>query len=122
MSPENIESIQDAAVVYGLRPCLKQLTRCVVYTGDGRRFEATNMCAVPEDATVCPREEAGCATGEGYELCGSTHAEANTAAQIEPPAENGVATLYGHTWLCGPCQWALTAKGVRTFMVPGLPA
>lgn len=32
----------------------------------------------------------------------------------------GQAWLYGHTWLCGPCQHALVAVGVRTFhVVPG---
>lgn len=98
-------------------PCLKQITRCVIVREDGRRYEATNACAVaglPE----CPRIPAGCPTGTGYELCGSTHAEANAAALAAESADvPGEAFLYGHTWLCGPCQHALTAVNVRTFHV-----
>ena len=105
-----------------MKPCLKQLTRCIVVLDDNRVFEATNECAV-DGLDVCPRVTAGCPTGEGYELCGSTHAEANVAAKIPEGNEvPGVALLYGHTWLCGPCQHALTAKGVRNFVVTGEPA
>lgn len=98
-------------------PCLKQKTRCVILREDGRRYEATNLCAVG-DAAECPRIPAGCKTGEGYELCGSTHAEAN-AAQLAEESKGvpGTAYLFGHTWFCGPCQWALTAVGVETFRI-----
>jgi len=98
-------------------PCLKQHTRCVILRADGQRYEATNLCAV-EGLAECPRVTAGCRTGEGYELCGSTHAEANAAALAkETQHVPGEAFLYGHTWLCGPCQWALTAVGVKTFHI-----
>lgn len=100
-----------------MAPCLKQVTRCVVVRADGRRYEATNACAVG-CAVECPRVTAGCPTGTGYELCGSTHAEANVAAlAAESAYVPGEAWLYGHTWLCGPCQHALTAVGVRTFHI-----
>lgn len=100
-----------------MRSCLKQQTRCVIVRADGRRFEATNECAVAGLAD-CPRVAAGCPTGEGYELCGSTHAEANCAKLAAASADvPGEAFLYGHTWLCGPCQHALTAVNVRTFHV-----
>jgi deoxycytidylate deaminase len=62
----------------------------------------------------------GCPTGEGYELCGSTHAEVNAAKlAVESANVPGEAFLYGHTWLCGPCQHALTDVGVTTFHVTG---
>lgn len=103
-----------------MNPCVKQLTRCVIVRDDGRRYEATNACDIPDEAVECPRVTAGCPTGEGYELCGSTHAEANTAAlAAESKDAGGVAYLYGHTWLCGPCQHALQAVGVKTFVVTG---
>lgn len=102
-----------------MRPCLKQLTRCVIIRDDGRRYEATNECAV-DGLAECPRIAAQRPTGEGYELCGSTHAEANVARlAVESKDVPGEAFLYGHTWLCGPCQHALTAVGVRTFHVTG---
>lgn len=96
-------------------PCLKQKTRCVIVRADGRRYEATNACAV-DDLQVCPRVTAGCKTGEGYELCGSTHAEANAAKlAMESKDIVGVAYLYGHTWFCKDCQDALVAANVFTF-------
>lgn len=106
-----------------MRECLKQVTRCVIFRDDGRQYSATNECAV-DGLEECPRVAAGCETGTGYELCGSTHAEANAAKLAAESADvPGVAVLYGHTWLCGPCQWALLEVNVRTFtVVPELPA
>lgn len=98
-------------------PCLKQKTECVIIRADGRRYEATNLCAV-DGLDVCPRIPAGCPTGTGYELCGSTHAEANAAAlAAESKDVPGEAFLKGHTWLCGPCQHALRAVNVSTFHI-----
>lgn len=98
-----------------MRACLKQQVVCVIIRDDGRRYEATNLCDVDE-LDVCPRIAAGCATGEGYELCGSTHAEANVAALAAESADvAGEAYLYGHDWICGPCQHALAAVNVRVF-------
>jgi len=102
------------------QPCLKRRTRCLVILEDGRCYEATNTCDVEDE---CARAIKGCATGEGYELCGSRHAESNSADLV--PVGNevpGTAYLYGHDWACGPCQWALTAVGVRTFVLTGEPA
>lgn len=105
-----------------MKPCLKQLTRCVIVRSDGTRYEATNECAV-DGLTVCPRVTLGCPTGEGYEHCGSTHAEANAAAlAMESKHLDGTAYLYGHTWFCKPCQDALVAVNVRTFSVTGKSA
>jgi len=100
-----------------MTPCLKQLTKCVIVRADGRRYEATNACAV-DGLNVCPRVTAGCKTGEGYELCGSTHAEANAAKLAMESADvKGEAFLYGHTWFCKECQDALSAANVKTFHV-----
>ena len=106
-----------------MRSCLKQLTRCVIVRpGTTFRYEATNQCDV-DGLEVCPRVSAGCMTGDGYVLCGSTHAEANAAALAAESADfPGVAYLYGHTWMCGPCQHALTAVNVRQFIITGEPA
>lgn len=99
-----------------MRACLKQTTRCLIVRDDGRRYEATNRCDV--DGDECPRVAAGCATGEGYELCGSTHAEANAAALAAGSSDvPGEAFLTGHTWICKDCQDALTAVNVRTFRI-----
>jgi deoxycytidylate deaminase len=102
-------------------PCLKQKTRCVIVFPDGARYEATNECAVG-GLDVCPRVTAGSKTGEDYELCGSTHAEANAAGEVPWGKEGGAAYLFGHDWFCGPCQHALQNVGVRTFTVTSEPA
>lgn len=124
--PGELMSEHDRAVLDAVgdrwHACLKQLTRCRVVLPDGREFEATNSCRVG-DVKECPRVTAGSPTGTGYELCGPpVHAEAATAALVPPGNEGGTAYLYGHTWLCGPCQWALTDRGIRTFIVTGEPA
>ena len=100
-----------------LVPCLKQQTRCIIIRDDGRRFEATNLCDVA-GLSVCPRVLAKCSTGEGYELCGSTHAEANAAKLAAQSADiSGQAFLLGHTWMCKECQDALRVVNVHTFHI-----
>ena len=100
-----------------MRSCLKQLTHCKIVREDGRTYEATNECDV-DGLEICPRVTAGCVTGTGYELCGSTHAEANAAKLAEESKDvPGVAYLTGHTWFCKDCQDALTAVNVTTFVI-----
>lgn len=109
-------------------PCLKQRTRCEIWFASpagAYKFEATNECAA-DGCDECPRVTAGSKTGEDYHLCGSTHAEANAAAQVpkgfNSEYQGGTAYLYGHNWFCGPCQWALQEAGVSTFVVTGKEA
>lgn len=101
-----------------MRACLKQTTRCVIVRADGQRFEATNVCDV-DGLDECPRVAAGCATGEGYELCGSVHAEARAARLAAGSSDvAGEAFLHGHTWVCHACQDALRAVNVLTLHLP----
>lgn len=100
-----------------MKPCIKQRTECVIIRADGRRYQATNQCDV-DGLEVCPRVTAGCETGAGYELCGSTHAEANAAKLATESIDvRGEAYLAGHTWICKSCQDALRAVNVHTFHV-----
>lgn len=100
-----------------MRLCLKQMTRCVIVRADGRRYEATNQCDV-DGLDTCPRIAAKCETGTGYELCGSSHAEANAAKMAAESADvPGCAFLYSHSWICKACQDALRAVNVHTFTV-----
>jgi len=112
-----------------MHPCLKQLTRCKIVTGTGQIVEATNSCDtsvapdIYQEQGVCPRVTAESVSGEDYDLCGPPlHAEAEAAKLVPEGNVGGAAFLYGHTWLCGPCQHALVAKGIRTFIVTGQPA
>jgi hypothetical protein len=98
-------------------PCLKQKTHCLIVRKTGQQYQATNQCAV-DGQEVCPRVTAGCPTGTGYELCGSTHAEANAAKLAAETAHiPGEAYLSGHTWMCKDCQDALRAVNVHTFHI-----
>lgn len=99
-----------------MKPCPKQKTMCIIIRKDSRHYMAYNECSV--DGDVCPRVTAGCETGTGYELCGSTHAEANAAKLAAESSDvPGHAFLFGHTWICKACQDALTAVNVRTFHI-----
>lgn len=98
-------------------PCLKQKTFCRIVRRDGRVYEATNMCNV-DGLSECPRVTQGCKTGERYDLCGSTHAEANAARRARESSDiEGEAFLYGHTWICKDCQDALILVNVKTFHI-----
>lgn len=109
--------VDRAPVLRGMAPCLKLTTTCVVVRADGRCYEASNSCAV-DGLPQCPCVVAGCITGTGYELCGSTHAEANVAMLAAESADvPGEAFLSGHTWMCKECQDALIAVNVRTFHI-----
>lgn len=140
-----VETLEDGASFRAEQPegwhaCLKQKTRCVIevqdltedngfFGGKYQYFEATNSCHV-EDADICPRVTAGAKSGEGYDLCGPpNHAEQEAAKLLLQRYPEGtsrigpaVAKLYGHTYLCAECQHALTAAGVKTFLVTGQPA
>jgi len=99
--------------------CLKQLTRCFIIDAAGHHYEAFNSCE-PGDVDECPRVTSGAKTGEDYDLCGPPiHAEQAAAALVPDDNQGGTAWLYGHTWMCGPCQEALTAKGIRRFIITG---
>lgn len=98
------------------KPCLKQLVRCVIVREDGTRYEATNTCDVV--GSECARVIHGCKTGEGYELCGSVHAEANVAKLAEETKHiPGVAHLFGHDWACRDCQHVLAEVNVNTITI-----
>lgn len=103
------------------KPCVKQLTVCVITRETGQLYHATNTCEI--EGSECPRVIANKPTGEGYELCGSSHAEANAAVLAEESKDSpGFATLYGHTWICKACQDALRAVNVHCFMISDVPA
>lgn len=69
-----------------------------------------NTCKFEGD--VCPR--LSMPTGQGYELCQATHAEARLAARMkrEGIVSDGVAWVFGHYYACEPCASALKSVGV----------
>ena len=102
-----------------MKPCLKQQTYCLIVRENGKTYSAFNSCDV--DGDICPRVKANCPSGTGYELCKSTHAEANAAAISAIDKEYpGEAYLWGHTYACKDCQEALTAVNVNTIHLMGM--
>ena len=76
---------------------------------------ATNTCAFVGE--VCPRLTLK--SGQGYELCQSSHAEARLADDLKAAGRlsEGVAWVSGHYWACEPCAAALKAVGVKEIRV-----
>lgn len=111
----------DAKDVRDLSGCVKQRTGAVIVDADynilGRGNNDTSFR--PE---VCPRDTAGCKTGEGYglcqEVCGQRpgrHAERDAIADAlsgGPIREGSRLYLYGHWWCCEPCWTAMLDAGI----------
>ncbi len=74
-----------------------------------------NICRFEGD--VCPR--LAMPTGQGYELCQSTHAEARLAERMkrEGIVSNGILWVLGHYYACEPCAAALKSVGVKEIRV-----
>lgn len=111
-----------------MRQCLKQTTVAIVYHEEKQRLVNIGMNGIAnesEELEVCPREEQGFKTGEGYHLCKevckqSGHAEVE--ACLDPdldPSELKGATLYliGHTYVCNHCQWVMKKKGLKDYVI-----
>lgn len=101
--------------------CRKQVVTCVITDErTGVSYEQTNLCRVGGD--VCPRVEAGYGTGEGYELCGTTHAEIMALRYAHykgATLEGATARIYGHTYVCQDCREALREAGIKRILVRG---
>lgn len=96
--------------------CRKQHVRCDILTPDGAVYTGYNSCSV--EGAECPRVEAGCASGEGYELCGpQRHAEVDAALRSRGPIAGGVAFITGHTYACNACQEFLAECGVTDIQI-----
>lgn len=106
----------EAVMTDGRFACSKRRIDCQVITEDGRSFFGRNSCAVSECARL------NTPTGLDYDACGSEHAEVAAVRAVMAAGEKGIeAFLYGHTWMCGPCQEALQSVGVHTFYIDPRP-
>lgn len=94
--------------------CRKQTVLCVIVREDGEAYVGVNTCSI--DGDTCPREEQGCASGEGYHLCGpQVHAEIAAIRQAEGSEDlEGVAFITGHDYACKECTLALRDENVHT--------
>lgn len=119
-----------AKAVRDLSGCVKQRTGAVVVSpSSGILGRGNNDTTFRPD--TCPRDTAGCKTGEGYglcqEVCGQRpgrHAERDAIADAlsrGPIAEGSTLYLYGHWWCCEPCWDAMLGAGInRVYLLEGV--
>ena len=100
--------------------CAKQIVSATIVTEDGHVFYGQNDCENPQ--TVCPRDTAGCKSGEGYEMCKDIcqqtgHAEINALTRAGDAANGATLFLQGHTYACDPCKEAAIAAGIKRIVI-----
>jgi len=90
-------------------PCAKAHVVATLVTQDGQQFESTNFCLTPQ--SVCPREEQGYKSGEGYHLCKTIcnqagHAEENVIFFARKKGANvrGSTIDVEYSWICENCK------------------
>ena len=99
-------------------PCLKVVVKALIISKDNQEIYGSNDISSSVD--VCPREEEGCKTGEGYELCKNvckqiSHAEVSA---INNAKNDGIdltgASLYlsGHSYCCDNCILSMKRAGI----------
>ena len=87
--------------------CVKQNVVATLIAEEGGVFVGTNRCNNPQ--IVCPRDEQGMKSGDGYHLCKEicqqvSHAEVDAIAQAGDKAKGAVIYLSGHHYACGNCR------------------
>lgn len=104
----------------GLIPCIKQPVYAMLETSSGEQFFGTNSM-IKIETGICPRDEAGFVSGEGYHLCKNIckqefHAETAALAAANLAKVNTVGStvyLVGHTYCCGNCTDRMKIAGVK---------
>jgi deoxycytidylate deaminase len=105
--------------------CAKQKVGCIIVNIDGDVIGIGNNDTLYECPT-CPRDDAGCVSGEGYNMCIDVccqpfHAEAaalvymgSLKAKVVGDIKNvgARAYLYGHHYCCEPCRMELAKAGI----------
>ncbi|HBF45507.1 MAG TPA: hypothetical protein DDW91_02985 [Shewanella frigidimarina] len=102
--------------------CAKQKVVAILTAKSGQKFYGENSCLNPQE--VCPRDIAGCKTGEGYEMCKDickqvSHAEVAAIKAAGTSSKGGVIELYGHTYACDSCKFCAKENGVIKIVIGG---
>ena len=98
--------------------CHKRSVKCTLLTEDGASIAATNNCF--KSPQYCERERLSVPSGEGYDLCGSVHAEMAALAKAhdqEVDIRGGIAVIEGHYYVCPDCAFALESAGIRKIVI-----
>lgn len=113
------------AVSDGHNACLKQSVYAMITTVDGQVVYGSNKML--NDVEVCPRETAGCVSGEGYDMCKdicaqNAHAEPDaiqTAIKAKLNIRGATLTLVGHTYCCDDCTRQMKLHGIKLVNIMG---
>lgn len=100
--------------------CAKQRVIATVVAADGTYYTGENLCNNPQK--VCPRDELGYKSGEGYELCKSicdqqSHAEVVAITKAGDNAKGATLYLRGHSYACGNCKSCAEINGIEEIVV-----
>jgi deoxycytidylate deaminase len=99
--------------------CAKQTTVAIIMNGD-KMFVGTNSCGNPQK--VCPRDEQGYKTGEGYHLCKEicqqgAHAEVDACQKAGEYAKGATLILLGHYYCCDNCKKVMKEHGIKNVKI-----
>ena len=89
--------------------CAKAHVVATLTTLDGQQFQSSNFCLTPH--SICPRDEQGYKSGEGYHLCKTicnqpAHAEENVIyyARKQGASVRNASIEVEYTWICEGCK------------------
>ena len=108
------------SLIYKGEACIKQPVHAMLVTKDGQEFFGSNEMK-KNPGTICPREELGMVSGEGYHLCKEKcHQEYHAEyAAVEIAKKNNIDTidsimyLTGHHYCCDNCLTKMRNAGVE---------
>lgn len=128
--PANNEFMQAAKRVRDESGCVKQRTGAVIVL-DGKIVGEGNNTTLHKPE-ICPRDEQGFETGQGYNLCKEVcqqqagHAECNAvkdARTYGQDTDGADLYLYGHWWCCENCWNTMIDAGIKNvYLLEGVDA
>jgi len=103
-----------------MKQCKKQTTYAVIYKD--KQIVGIGSNEISADIEICPRDEAGCVSGEGYEMCTDVckqagHAEVMACKDAGGLADGGTLYLMGHAYCCNDCLLVMVKHGITEVVI-----
>ena len=100
--------------------CAKQVVKARLVAKNGGVFYGENSCLNPQE--ICPRDEMGFKSGNGYYLCNNickqtNHAEVNAIKLAGEHSVGSIIYLSGHEHSCCNCSEYAKEKGVKDILI-----
>ena len=121
LTMNNIE--KDALLVLNQTACLKQEVYAMIKTPLGEKIYGGNF--IQNNVGVCPRDQLGFKSGEGYHLCSDvcnqvSHAEVDAiknAMKENIDITGSTLFLVGHTYCCDECLGKMANAGISQCII-----